>query len=242
MNQEHTVFTIQKNIMQVYSRLLLNIDIQFEEALPQGPKLLVVNHPTTTDPFLLSLLVNEPICMLITGMAFEVPLLGKALQAGGHIAVSKLEQGGHGVVNQAVSKLAQGKTIGIFPEGALSPAIGEFCEPRSGAARIALLSGVPVIPVGIYLSHNAYIEKKLNTENYADMARWACRGDYFVTVGKARQYQGSVQDRDFVRSLGRSMMADIAGQAQKSNERMLFQQSQTAGKNLFLRLRRVLSF
>ena len=176
--------------MQIYSGLLFNRDIYFEEALPKGPKILAVNHPTTTDPFLLSLLADEPVFIPITAMAFEVPVFGSLLRAAGHIPVSKIESNGAAIIQNAVDKLANGKTIGIFPEGALSPAIGDFCRSKSGAARMAVLSGVPVIPVGIHLSSDAYIEKTIETESYTAAARWVFRGDYFITIGKAKQYTG----------------------------------------------------
>ena len=39
----------------------------------------------------------------------------------------------------------------IFPEGALSPQEGGFCQARTGVARLALESGAPVFPAGIHL-------------------------------------------------------------------------------------------
>lgn len=220
MDREKIIFKFQKNIMQTYSGLFFNRDIHFEEALPKGPKILAVNHPTTTDPFLLPLLVDEPVYIPITAMAFEVPVFGSLLRAAGHIPVSKIESNGTAIIQNAVDKLANGKTIGIFPEGALSPAIGDFCRPRTGAARMAVLSGVPVIPVGIYLSSDAYKEKTIETENYTAVARWVFRGDYFISVGKARKYSGDITDHIAIRAISDQIMAAVIHQARNSENRM----------------------
>ncbi len=223
MNGEQAIFGIQKVLMKVYSAALMNRNVVFEEDLPPGPRILVANHPTTSDPFLLALLVNRPLNIPITGMAFEVPLFGQILRAAGHIPVDMSGSGNQDVVAQAVNRLGGGKTIGIFPEGALSPAVGSFGAPRTGAARMALLSQAPVIPVGIYLSENAFLEKQLQTATCTDTARFVVRGDYFVSVGRAKTYRGDVNDRDYVRLVSRQIMADIAEQTRKSRERMVCQ-------------------
>ena len=190
MNHENNIFKMHKTLVTGYANLMMNTNIHFEEKLPAGPKILVANHPTTTDPFLLPLLVDEPIYIPVTGMAFEVPLFGKLLHAAGHIPVDKHAPKGSEIIQHTENKLNDGKTIGIFPEGALSPAIGEFCRARTGAARMALLSNAPVIPVGIHMSENAYIEKEMETDNYAATARFVVRGDYFITLGRAMQFTG----------------------------------------------------
>ena len=239
INREQIIFSMQKALMKAYSSALMNHNLCYEADLPQGARILVANHPTTSDPFLLSLLVNQPLYIPITGMAFEVPLLGSILHAAGHIPVVKDRPGKQDVVGQAVDKLAAGKTIGIFPEGTLSPAVGSFCPPRTGAARMALLSGAPVIPVGIYLSENAFIEKQFATQSYTDTARWAVHGDYFVTVGAPQIYTGDVCDHDYVRDVSRQIMASIAEQARKSQERMRSQRARLPERNPLLRLREV---
>ena len=73
MSTEKVMFQAQKNLIRAYTTLLVNMDIEFETPLPEGPKILVANHPTTTDPFFLSLISNEPVLIPVTGMAFSSP-------------------------------------------------------------------------------------------------------------------------------------------------------------------------
>ncbi len=220
MNPERLIFKAHKAIIKSYARTLLNYDLLMEEALPPGPKILAANHPTTTDPFLLPLLVDDPIYIFVTGMAFEVPLFGKILKRAGHIRVDKDLNSKLHTIDQAVERLAQGGNIGIFPEGSLSPAAGEFCPARTGAARMAISSGVPVIPVGIHHSRNACFYKKIRTESYDQTARWVVRGDYYLTTGKAMYFSGDINDHKEIRSIACQIMDAIIQQARSSQKRM----------------------
>ena len=229
MNAEKMLFQAQRNFIRAYTGLLVNMNITFEAPLPEGPKILVANHPTTTDPFFLSLLSGEPILIPVTGMAFEVPIFGNLLRSAGHIPVDQIKGNDLSVIEQAVNKLAAGKTIGIFPEGALSPEIGGFAQTRTGAARMALLSGAPVIPVGIHLDQDAYVEMEGSTKNYKKTGRIVCRGSYAMTVGEARHYIGGIDDHRFVRVVAEEIMGCIIQQATKSEQRIKLSQSRQYG-------------
>lgn len=242
MNKETSIFKIQKKIVSGYSKIFLDTDILFEAPLPQEPKIIVANHPTTTDPFFLSLITDEPISIPVTGMAFEVPVFGRILYAAGHIPVNKTTSNGQSVVQQAVDKLSAGKTIGIFPEGSLSPTIGEFCRAKTGAARMALLSGVPVIPVGIYLNRDAYYEKEIKTENFTQTGRFAYCGKYTMTIGKPIRFSGSVEDDHFVRSVTEQIMESIIQQTNKSCRRMMMENQSSEQKPMIRRLQRIFRF
>lgn len=225
MNLEKITFDFHKLLIGAYARTLLNYNLLLEEALPAGPKIIVANHPTTTDPFLFPLIVNEPIYMLITEMAFEVPVLKSLLTSAGHIPVAQ-DISGEKIVDAAVARLAHGGTVGLFPEGSLSPAVGQYCKTRTGAARIAIKSGAPIIPVGIHLSDQAYFNQCIKTSNHEKTARWAYRGDYYLTTGKPLYFAGSLEDRAYVRLVSHQIMEAVIAQAEKSAQRMALQHIQ----------------
>jgi 1-acyl-sn-glycerol-3-phosphate acyltransferase len=56
------------------------------------------------------------------------------------------------VVEQAVAAAQHGATIIIFPEGG-THALNKMIAPKTGAARIALFAGVPLVPLKIVESH-----------------------------------------------------------------------------------------
>ncbi len=89
---------------------------------------------------------------MIDDRLFKVPVFGACLRRMGHVPVVPGE--GHTAVEAAQALLKAGRTVAIFPEGAISPLDGGFHQPRTGAARLALSTGVPVIPVGVYLDRS----------------------------------------------------------------------------------------
>lgn len=232
MNTEKAIFRVQKTLMRTYAKILLNMDIKFETPLPEGPKILVANHPTTTDPFFLSLLSDEPVFIPVTDMAFEVPIFGRILRSAGHIPVDKINGNGQSVIEQAVEKLSAGKTIGIFPEGSLCSEIGTFNRTKTGAARMALLTGAPVIPVGIHLDDDAYVEIEGSTKNYRETGRIVYRGNYVMTVGKAQYFAGSIDDYGFVRDIAEEIMGRIIQQVRMSEQRIMLMQSRQTSSSL----------
>src|SRR5262245_14834463 len=82
-------YSIGHAAIKTYTRWVLNMDIEWQAALPEGPRILAANHPTTTDPFYLMALSPEPMSMLITEMAFKLPIAGAYLKQAGHIRVER---------------------------------------------------------------------------------------------------------------------------------------------------------
>ena len=92
---------------------------------------------------------------------------------------------------------------------------------------MAVLSGAPVIPVSIHLSPDAYIEKIIETENYTAAARWVFQGDYFISVGKAKQYSADIDDQFAIRAIADQIMTAVIRQARISENRMKQSQKKT---------------
>ncbi|MCA9911315.1 MAG: 1-acyl-sn-glycerol-3-phosphate acyltransferase, partial [Anaerolineae bacterium] len=94
------------------------LDIDRHALVPSGAKIIAPNHPTTTDPFLITRLLDEPMTILIHDTVFRVPVLGQYLSAAGHIRV--VPGNGIAALSAAMRKLEQGRTVTIFPEGGIS--------------------------------------------------------------------------------------------------------------------------
>jgi 1-acyl-sn-glycerol-3-phosphate acyltransferase len=108
--------------------------------------------------------------------------------------------------------------VAIFPEGLISPVDG-FHSPRSGVARLALKSGVPVIPLGIYLSEKGCKRIPTVLEGEPDIVTWYLHGPYAVTIGKALHFSGDANDKSLVKSVAENVMENIRSLASESRKR-----------------------
>jgi len=203
---------------RLYAGTLLKMDVQWHAPLPAGAKIIAANHPTTTDPFLLMGLAPEPISILITEMCFQVPVLGQFLRQAGHVPV--IDGKGRTAFDKAAKLLKAGHTVGIFPEGALSPLAGGVCPPHTGVARLALSTGVPIIPVGICLQREHIRFRETTVGGKTEIARFYLHGPYAVTIGGPMRFEGNVEDREFVRTVSQCIMQRISLLSRESGQRI----------------------
>jgi 1-acyl-sn-glycerol-3-phosphate acyltransferase len=197
---------------------MLKMDVLRKTALFEGPKIIAPNHPTTVDPIFMLALFAEQTHILVTESAFKVPGFGRYLRAAGHVEV--VTENGQAAFQTARRLLRDGHTVVIFPEGALSPLDGGYCKPHTGAARLALLSGAPVIPVGIYMPKKRIHFLKMVIEGQTEIARWYLRGPYAVTIGDPMRLEGDIANRALVRALSERIMQRILRLSQQSAYRL----------------------
>jgi 1-acyl-sn-glycerol-3-phosphate acyltransferase len=216
--QSKALYWLGRPLVSLYALLMIKMHVLKHAPLPDGPKILAVNHPSCTDPFLILLLSWRRMSILITEKAFQVPVFGDYLRRAGHVCVVPGE--GEAVLSQAKQLLDGGQTVVIFPEGRVSPQDGGFHRARSGVARLALRSGVPVIPVGIHLPRERLRTIGSRIEGEYSLGDWYLRGPYHVTVGQPMSFRGSVHDREKVVSVSETIMQRIISLAQQSARRM----------------------
>lgn len=204
-------------LVRLYALLLMRFDVHFQAPLPSGPKIFVANHPSATDPFLIHLLSSEEMNVLLTGKAFRVPLFGAFLRRVNEICVP-LEAPAQALA-VARERLAAGRSVAIFIEGHISPGESGFLPPRTGAARLALETGAPVVPVGIYLRRDWRLNIQSKIAGQDSEALWYLYGPYFMTVGLPIIWQGNSQDRLLVRQVAEEMMERIKELAWESETR-----------------------
>jgi 1-acyl-sn-glycerol-3-phosphate acyltransferase len=230
---EQAWYSLGRSAVAGYAQSMLKVDISQHAPLPAGPKIIAANHPTTTDPFYITLLTLEPVHMLITEMCFQVPVVGQALRLAGHVPV--VSGSGHTALEKAVLLLRSGQTVVIFPEGALSPTDGSVHRPHTGVARMALMAGVPVIPVGISPEWRRIWRVDTTVRGKTEVARWYLHGPYTMTVGEPMCFAGDAErmstssDRAYVRSVSERIMQRIARLSHESAERVLARQTSGSG-------------
>ncbi len=132
--------------------LLTKRDWHGKEHLPKtGGVLIVANHYSFFDPMAVGHFVvangRTPRFTAKAGV-FKHPLLGKLFRAAGQIPVQRGTRDAVKALLAAQDAVKRGEVVIFYPEGTMTkdpelwPMVG-----RTGAARIALRSGVPVIPV-----------------------------------------------------------------------------------------------
>jgi 1-acyl-sn-glycerol-3-phosphate acyltransferase len=136
-------------------RFLFDVEHQGKEHVPRsGPAIIIGNHPTYCDPWLVGLGTRRWITWMAWDDAFAWPVVGPFIRAMGAFPVN-LERPQPSTIKAALQVLSEGRLLGVFPEGGRSQGV-DLDPPRRGAPRIALLAGVPVVPVTIAGARRAW--------------------------------------------------------------------------------------
>src|SRR6476620_169766 len=126
--------------------------IDGEKIPARGGCIVVINHISHIDPLLAAHFVYDhgrlPRYLAKSGL-FKNKTLGGVLRAAGQIPVERLCKNAIGAFDAAVQAVRDGECVIVYPEGTLTrdPNLWPMTG-KSGAARIALATGAPVIPVG----------------------------------------------------------------------------------------------
>lgn len=123
-----------------------------------GGCVLAVNHISHLDPLTCAHFVyawGRMVRFLAKAEVFEVPVLGTILHSAGQIPVHRLTKEASMSFTAAVEAVRRGECVVVYPEGTITrqPELWPMTG-RTGAARIALSSGAPVIPVAQWGAHH----------------------------------------------------------------------------------------
>ena len=124
-----------------------------------GPAILAFVHISVLDGPSLAIEVawrrRRALRFLVAAEAFDVPVSGWFLRRYRQIPIHR-GRGDSGALEEAIETIRQGALAAIAPEGGVNPKPGELQRVRGGIARIALPTGTPVIPVGIWGTHRRW--------------------------------------------------------------------------------------
>lgn len=202
------LYTISKLIVGNAMKIGWRPTVDGLEHLPAtGGAVLAGNHLSVADELFLGAVVPRHIAFwakaeYFSGTGFSGLLTRQLVEGLGAI---KVERGGGRAAltafDGAIPVLRGGDLVAVYPEGTRSPD-GRLYRGRTGAARLAVAAGVPIIPVGV-----------VGTEKVqpigAPMPRLTGAGDVFVRFGKPIETLGRPDDRTSLRALTDELMTEI---------------------------------
>ena len=198
------IYYLSNFILRLNLRIQSNWNVEGNINVPKsGPLIIVCNHQSNFDPPLVAASVSKRrTWFLAKSELFNGPKIAKMfLRAYGGFPLHK-GKSDLSAYKWALKKINSGEAIVIFPEGKRNPkGLG---KPYLGAARIALKSGAPILPIAI-----------TGTEN---LISWTTvfkpRGTLNVKIGKIIQYEKSKNNQktiqDEAANLTELIMSKIA--------------------------------
>jgi 1-acyl-sn-glycerol-3-phosphate acyltransferase len=169
-----------------------------------GPVIIASNHLSFSDSIFMPLVVPRKVTFLAKSEYFTSPgpkgLLKKlTFIALGQVPVDR--SGGRrseAALITGLKILAEGKCLGIYPEGTRSPD-GRLYKGRTGIARLAIESGAPIIPVAMFNTEKiqptgTVVPKVMRVE---------------MIFGEPMYFEGDSTDLPYLRDVTDKIMATI---------------------------------
>jgi 1-acyl-sn-glycerol-3-phosphate acyltransferase len=131
------------------------------ENMPRsGGVVFAPNHISHFDPVVLGFFIWE--CRRIPrflgkASVFKVPVVGRIISSAGQIPVYRDSIHAADAFRDAVAAVERGECVGVYPEGTITrdPELWPMTG-KTGAARIALMTGCPVIPLANWGAHEIF--------------------------------------------------------------------------------------
>jgi len=135
--------------------------VRRENANHDGGFLLVANHISHFDPFIISSIVRRKIDWMAMAEFFPLPLLGFLLRAVDAFPANR-DRADRKTIRTAIERLKSGRIVGVFPEGGIRDGTRSLLEGaalRPGVSTLAHIAGAPILPCVIVGSDRLYSKK-----------------------------------------------------------------------------------
>nr|WP_204342538.1 lysophospholipid acyltransferase family protein [Micromonospora terminaliae] len=201
------LYTIGKLTVAPTLRLAFRPHVEGLEHIPAtGGAIFAGNHLSVADELLLGTVVPRHLAFWakseyfngtgVKGAFSKFVLTGLGAipveRAGGRAALSAFDA--------AIPVLKAGDLVAVYPEGTRSPD-GRLYRGRTGAARLAVAAGVPIIPVGVTGTDKA--------QPIGTRVPRPGRAKITIRFGKPLDFTGRSDDRTSLREMTDEMMAEI---------------------------------
>ncbi len=131
-----------------------NFHVRGSLADPRRPYVVIANHESYADVFLISCFPWE-MKWLSKDTMFKIPCMGWMMQMAGDIKLVRGDRDSTlNAIAQCRDRLAKKVSVMIFPEGTRSKT-HEMLPFKDGAFRLAVESGAPILPIAVAGTRNA---------------------------------------------------------------------------------------
>lgn len=210
-------YNFAKSIVGFYTTLFMKTDIRGQERIPDGPKIIVGNHASITDGFVLPFIIKGKLHFAIMAEVFSLHVIGRLLALADQIPVVKGQ--GREMLKAARKWLERGDTVVIFPEGRLNFG-ASLHRSGAGAAMLAMQTGVPVVPLGFYAPPEFIRIVRTRLFDRASVGSWQLGGTLFVNIGKPLRVISEEGQREYhyLRNFTDEIMQSVANLVREIQE------------------------
>jgi 1-acyl-sn-glycerol-3-phosphate acyltransferase len=190
-----------------WAHLWFRWHIEGLENIPkEGPAIVAFNHIAYLDPLCIGYIVDKAgrrPRFLAKAELFQDKRIAWVLRGAGQIEVKRGTRSAPVALDQALEALEMGEVVVIFPEGTVTTDPDLHAGPvKTGISRLALKSGVPVVPCAIWGTANIW------PKGYAH--NWRPRQDVVVRIGTPMNLTGDFSSSDDWQRAGRMIMDEIS--------------------------------
>jgi 1-acyl-sn-glycerol-3-phosphate acyltransferase len=207
-HKREPIYVLTRSIVIPFMHVWFRWHIEGLTNIPSsGPAIIASNHIAYLDPLAIGYAVDRAgrrPRFLAKSELFADKKVAWVLRGCGQIEVQRGSRAAPVALDQALDALDRGEVIVIFPEGTvttnddLSP-----MPPKTGVVRLALKSGVPVLPCAVWGTANVWPKGYRHD--------WRPGRDIALAVGQPIQTTGDMSNRDDWERAGRTIMDEVAG-------------------------------
>jgi 1-acyl-sn-glycerol-3-phosphate acyltransferase len=147
----------------VFRLFRFHFDVRGSEHVPvTGGAIICSNHVSYFDFTFLGLGAlpqHRLVRFMAKSSVFDHWFAGRFMRAMQHIPVDR--RAGAAAFEVAVRALKDGEVVGVFPEATISPSF-TVKDLKAGAARMAVQSGVPIVPAAVWGGHRVATKGKVH--------------------------------------------------------------------------------
>jgi 1-acyl-sn-glycerol-3-phosphate acyltransferase len=172
---------IGKGIVKVLLDLFrIKVIVKGLNQLPQvGNFIVYSNHTSELDiPIIMNSLKESPVAFLSKQAIRKYPSVGKWAESIGCVFLDREDnKKGLYAITDVIEKVKSGLVMTIFPEGTFKRGKTELLKFRNGAFKVALESGVSLVPITLVKEDNFHSKK------------WPLRKQYTVVIHEPLIYE-----------------------------------------------------